>query len=348
MNTSGSIADSKANNLFIKGGFDFGTDKSQRLQFSASKFKIEGNNRYRLVDGDRATGSTNTSELGVVPGSRAEFNDFEQYTASYSNSNVFGGTFTADAYIAKQAMRYPAENGDDRQDPAIAPLGTLWDQSEIYAKKKGLRTSWTRGDVFSVSGLELRTGIDLVEDNVQQRLALTNRLWVPPMIYTSVAPYAQLSYDIGPVTLSGGVRHEDGRLHVDSYTTTYYRKGVAVEGGTLSYTSTLPNLGAVWRFAPQWSAFVSTGKGFSLPNVGIPLRNINYPGQSVEGILDLQPIIVKNQEIRRELARPQCQLRRLGLPVQVRPRRVAVDRPGDQRLRHEPRAGGHQWFRVVR
>jgi iron complex outermembrane receptor protein len=297
LNTSGSTADSKANNLFIKGGFDFGTDKAQRLQFSASKFKIEGNNRYRLVDGDRATGSTNTSELGVVPGSRAEFNDFEQYTASYSNNQVFGGTFTADAYIAKQAMRYPAENGDDRQDPLIAPLGTLWDQSEIYAKKKGLRTSWTRGDVFSVSGLELRTGIDLVEDNVQQRLALTDRLWVPPMIYKSVAPYAQLSYDIGPLTLSGGLRHEDGRLHVDNYTTTYYRNRVAVGGGTLGYTSNLPNLGAVWRFAPEWSAFVSTGKGFSLPNVGIPLRNINYPGQTVAGILDLQAIIVKNQEV---------------------------------------------------
>ena len=34
-----------------------------------------------------------------------------------------------------------------------------------------------------------------------------------------------------------------------------------------------------------------------MPNVGIPLRNINKPGQSVAGILDLQALIVDNKEI---------------------------------------------------
>lgn len=296
-NTSGSMSDSKANNLFAKLGFDFGTDKSQRLQFSLSKFKIEGNNQYRLVDGDRATGVTNTAEKPNVPGSRAEFNDFEQYTASYRNSDLVGGTLTLDAYAAKQAMRYPAENGADRQDPLIAPLGSLWDQSEIYAKKKGLRTSWTRNDVFAVQGLEFRGGVDLTEDNAQQRLALTDRLWVPPMIYRSVAPYAQLSLDAGPLTVSGGLRREDGSLRVDSYKTTYFRNRVDVTGGKLDYTATLPNIGAVLRLGNDWSAFASMGKGFTLPNVGIPLRNINYAGQSVAGILDLQAIIVKNKEV---------------------------------------------------
>jgi iron complex outermembrane receptor protein len=41
----------------------------------------------------------------------------------------------------------------------------------------------------------------------------------------------------------------------------------------------------------------SYAKGFSLPNVGIPLRNVNKPGQSVAGILDLQAVIVNNKEI---------------------------------------------------
>jgi iron complex outermembrane recepter protein len=53
----------------------------------------------------------------------------------------------------------------------------------------------------------------------------------------------------------------------------------------------------VVKLPAGWSAFASYGKGFTLPNVGIPLRNINQPGQSVEGILDLQAIIVKNKEI---------------------------------------------------
>jgi iron complex outermembrane receptor protein len=299
LNTSGSLMDSKTNNLFAKVGFDFGTDKSQRLQFSVSAFKVEGNNSYHLVDGNRTTGVTNTSVLGAIPGSKAEFNDFKQFIASYSNSDVAGGTLTLDAYFARQAMRYPAENGDDRQDPLIAPLTTLWDQSEILAKKKGLRTSWTRSDIFSISGLEFRGGVDLTEDNAQQRLALTDRLWVPPMIYTSVAPYVQLSWDAGPLTLSGGIRREDGKLKVDSYTTTYFRDRVLVTGGTLSYTANLPNVGAVLRLPANWSVFTSLSKGFTLPNVGIPLRNINKNSKNttVEGILDLQPIIVRNKEI---------------------------------------------------
>jgi outer membrane receptor protein involved in Fe transport len=43
--------------------------------------------------------------------------------------------------------------------------------------------------------------------------------------------------------------------------------------------------------------FASYGEGFTLPNVGIPLRNISTPGRSVAGILDLQAIVVENKEI---------------------------------------------------
>lgn len=295
LNTSGSVADSRANNVFVKGGWNFGD--SERVQASFASFKITGKGNYVLVDGDRATGVTNTSVKGRPLAGKTEINDFQQAQVSYDHGNVLGGQLSLNLYTADQAMRYPAEDGADRQDPAIAPLGTLVDQSEIRAKKLGLRSAWSRQDLGGVKGLELRAGLDLVRDEVDQRLALTNRLWVPPMIYKSVAPYAQLSYETGPLTLSGGLRREDGELHVNDYTTTHFRNKVFVQGGTLSYAATLPNVGAVLKLPAGWSSFVSYGKGFTLPNVGIPLRNINYPGQSVAGILDLQAVIVKNREI---------------------------------------------------
>jgi iron complex outermembrane receptor protein len=297
LNTSGSVADSKADNIFVKTGFNFGEGREQRVQVSVSSFKIKGNGGYRLVDGDRTTGTTNTSEKPGIQGSLAEINDFQQGSISYSHENLWGGVLTLNAYYADQAMRYPPENGADRQDPLIAPLGELWDQSEIRSKKKGLRTSYAHQDSFGIIGLELRGGIDLTQDKADQRLALTDRLWVPPMIYKSTAPWLQVSYDIGPVTLSGGFRRESGKLNVDSYTTTYFRNRVFVEGGDLSYKADLPNFGLVWKLPAGWSLFAATAKGFTLPNVGIPLRNINYPGQSVAGILDLQAVIVKNNEV---------------------------------------------------
>lgn len=294
---SGTLADSESRNLFVKGGFNFGEDGVQRLQASLSSFKVEGKGNYIAVNGNRALGITNTAERGRPLGGKTEFNDFEQAVISYIHQDLGGGTLTLDAYKADQAMRYPAENVTDKQDPLIAPLGTLIDQSEIHSRKQGFRTSWTRQNLFAVEGLELRAGLDIVQDESEQSLALTKRLWVPPMLYKSTAPYVQLSYDIGPVTLSGGLRREDGELSVDSYTTTWFRNRVFVEGGKLDYQSNLPNFGAIVRLPSNWSAFASYGKGFSLPNVGIPLRNINQAGQSVKGILDLQAVIVDNKEV---------------------------------------------------
>lgn len=296
LNTSGSVADSEAKNVFLKVGTNFGMNRAQRLQATLSRFHIVGKGRYILVDGDRDTGTTNTSVRGQPLGSKTEFNDFKQGILAYTHDDLLGGTLKLDAYKASQAMRFVTEGGADRQDPLIAPLGTLIDQSEINSQKRGVRGSWSRQDLF-VRGLELRAGLDAVEDESQQRLALTDRLWVPPMLYKSTAPWLQLSYDIGPVTVSGGFRREDGELSVDTYTTTYFRNRVVVQGGTLSYKEDLPNIGAIVRLPMNMSVFAAYGKGFSLPNVGIPLRNVNIPGQSVAGILDLQAVVVDNKEV---------------------------------------------------
>jgi iron complex outermembrane receptor protein len=297
MHSSGSTADSVADTVFLKGGFNFGRGNEQRIQATVTTFKIEGKGNYRNVDGDRSGGIPATAERPGLFGTLTEINDFKQGSVSYSHGDLLGGVFTLDLYAADQAMRFPAESGSDRQDPLIAPLGTLVDQSEVASKKKGVRTSFARQDAFGVGGLELRGGLDVTRDQAQQRLALTGRLWVPPMNYSSTAPWVQASYDIGPVTVSGGFRREDGKLQVDSYTTTYARNRSFVEGGTLSYTANLPNVGIVWRLPAGWSVFAATGKGFTLPNVGIPLRNVNYSGQSVAGIIDLQAIVVKNDEV---------------------------------------------------
>ena len=296
MSQSGSVNDSEARNLFLKAGINFGTNNSQRVTLTASRFEIEGKGNYVLEEGNRALGLTDTARRGQPPNAKAEFNDFKQYAVAYNHNDLLGGELNVQLYKASQAMRFLAEGGSDRQDPLIAPLGTLIDQSEINSQKKGLRSAWTRRDLFGVAGLETNIGFDVLDEVAQQRLALTDRLWVPPMNYTSKAPFIQSSYTRGPVTVSAGVRREDGELQVDSYTTTYFRNRVFVEGGTLTYEETIPNVGVIVRLPQNWSVFGSYSKGYTLPNVGIPLRNVNTTGQSVAGILDLQAVVADNKE----------------------------------------------------
>lgn len=300
LSASSSLADSTQTNLFLKVGGDLGSGGAKRLEATGSYFKLKGKENYHYVAGSRASGLPDTAEPGplLVNGvnvTRPEYNEFIQTAVNYSDSDLFGGTLVSTLYFAKQSMRFPGDNGADRQDPLIAPIGQLVDQSEIRSLKYGLRTSYSHKD-FLVDGLELRFGLDAVHDTTEQRLALTDRVWVPPLKYTSFGPYMQLSWDIGPVTLAGGVRYEDGRVKVDDYTTTYFRNRVAVKGGTLKYANTLPNVGVIARLGGGLSVFGSYSKGFTLPNVGIPLRNVNYAGQSVAGILDLKAVIFDNKE----------------------------------------------------
>lgn len=307
MNSSGSLADSQSRNLYMKAGYNFGEDGLQRLQATYSRFRILGNGDYIQVVGCKGPNDwppcdvpyPNTSVKGHVDGQRDAFNDFLQYSLQYTHSDFLGGTLDLVGYKADQAMRFMPENGSDRQliKPAPADEDRIFDQSEIMSNKKGLRTSWTRPQLFDVDGLELHAGIDYVQDVAQQRLAITNRVWVPPMDYRSIAPFAQLSWDIGPVTVSGGYRRENGDLEVNDYTTTAYRNSVFVQGGKLDYTADLPNIGAIWRVNDGLSFFTAYSKGFTLPDIGIPLRNVNYPGQSVAGILDLQAVIVDNIDV---------------------------------------------------
>ena len=321
MGQSGSTNDSESKNIFAKLGINFGANGEQRLAASVSHFNIRGKGNYIEQVGNRTTGLTDTAIRGSTPGGQTEFNEFNQSILTYTHSNLLGGMLNIQGYRADQHTRFLSECGTTdclplkadnsnlnrgKQDARIAPLGTLVDQSETQSQKNGVRSNWSTDHLAGIKDLELNGGVDVVEDTAQQKLALTNRTWVPPMTYKSTAPFAQLSYNAGPVTVSGGVRHEGGELDVKDYTTVWATRspsvaglgGFDVKGGTLKYSASLPNLGVVVRLPQGWSAFASYSKGFTLPNVGIPLRNVNVPGRSVPGLFaDLQAVISDNKEV---------------------------------------------------
>ena len=341
---SGSDRDTQSNNLFLKGGTDFGADDSQRLEVTHSRFLMECQCRYSIFDENPDV--WNWHELNKIPitsikvsppGVRASFQDFVQTTVSYTNKDVAGGTLFLQYYDADQAMRFESEAVFSKQEPEFMPFimdangfptnyTPLAEQSEINSQKKGLRTSWSTDSFAGNENLGLQVGLDLVEDTAQQKLALQNRTWVPPMEYTSTAPFVQLSYDFDAITFTAGLRNEDGELDVADYVSSWSNDRRAVGGGTITYSDLLPNVGAIWRVNESFSVYTSYSKGFTLPNAGIPLRNIrcsndtsergdpndpvnfpfggiqpdgcpNDPAISVNDIIDLEAILVDNIEI---------------------------------------------------
>ena len=321
MGQSGASNDSETKNHFAKVGTNFGANAEQRVTVTSSRFLMRGKGNYLEQVGNRALGLTDTSVRGKTPGGQTEFNEFNQSILTYTHANLLGGALNVHAYRADQHTRFLSECGTTdclplksdnsnlnrgKQDARIALVGTLVEQSEIQSRKRGVRSNWSTDQLAGIKDLEMNVGIDVVKDTAQQRLALTDRLWVPPMKYQSTAPFAQLSYNAGPVTVSAGVRHEGGELSVDSYTTVWATRnpsvaglgGFDVTGGKLKYSESLPNAGVVVRLPQGWSAFASYSKGFTLPNVGIPLRNVNVAGRSVSGLYaDLQAVVSDNKEV---------------------------------------------------
>ncbi|WP_229429110.1 TonB-dependent receptor [Massilia sp. ST3] len=291
-NVQGDTLDSHGNDLFLKIGKRFG---AQRLQLSLNRFDMSGDGDYRNDPGVVAEGIP-TSSIPGTPEGMSPRNRVRSASLDYRHAELAGGSLSAQVFKHDFESLYGATNTSTFQDVSIAPRGALYDQSEVVADKIGSRITYVRPDTL-VEGLELTAGLDWLKDHTQQRLAGTNRVWVPELKFRSLAPFAQLEYEIGDVTVRGGVRHEDAKLEVDTYTTLAAYGSRRVEGGAAEFSKSVKNLGAVWRFMPQWSAFAAVSEGFGLPDAGLVLRGVNVPNQSVANLISLQPIVTRNKEV---------------------------------------------------
>ncbi|RJG11627.1 TonB-dependent receptor [Massilia cavernae] len=288
----GDTLDTRGDDVFIKVGKTFG---DQRLQLTVNRFNLEGEGDYMNEPGVVAQGVPTSSVPGTPVGEPTR-NKVRSASLDYRHNNLAGGAFSTQLFSHDFEALYGATRVATFQDTRIAPNGTLWDQSQILADKLGARVTYVRPDTL-VTGLEATVGVDVLRDQTEQRLALTDRTWVPLLKFNSTAPFAQLEYEFGPVTVRGGVRHEIAELEVDTYTTLAAYGSRLVQGGSAEFSKSVKNIGAIWRFAPQWSAFAASSEGFGLPDAGLVLRGVTLPNQSVSNLISLQPIVTRNNEI---------------------------------------------------
>ncbi|WP_421848105.1 TonB-dependent receptor [Marinomonas sp.] len=287
----------KSYDTFVKLGYWLGDD--QRLEFEANKYRMKGRMNFTGVDGDRDQGIATGSTKGTPPNGVAPYNDVQTTNLSYTDSNLDGMEFKAQVFHQDFEGRYGASNSDSFQDVSIAPVGTLYDQSQNQSEKIGAKFSLTKDDLLD-NDLSITAGLDLLQDKTSQILVLTNRTYVPETEYTNYASFVQLEYrPTDRLVLQAGARNEHAKLDVNTYRTvaTDEDTSVSVDGGTPSFSDTVYNAGAVFKLTPAVSVFANYSQGFGMPDVGRILRGVSKANQDVDSLIDLSPILTDNYEV---------------------------------------------------
>jgi iron complex outermembrane receptor protein len=292
--TQGDLQDSRSYDVLAKLGYWL--DDAQRLQLSINRYKIKSKASYVGVAGNRQLGIPSTSVEGTPPGKPA-WNDVWTSSLSYSHNNLAGMELSAVLFNQEFEGLFGADNSATFQDVAIAPRGTLFDQSRAVASKYGSKVGLTRSGMLD-GRLKLTAGFDTLFDEGKQDMYLTGRTFVPESKYRNVSLFAQSEYKLlDKLTLHAGVRREKADLEVDSYRTLAAYKNTFVEGGKIKFSETLFNAGAVFSPSSDVNVYANYSEGFGLPDIGRALRSINTPGQSVGSMRALEPILTDGVEL---------------------------------------------------
>ncbi|GAB3098320.1 TonB-dependent receptor [Aestuariicella hydrocarbonica] len=291
----GDTMDSRSWNVFLKGGLDL--DEDQRLEATGNYFKLEGDGDYRVVTGDMLAGIPATSESGQEDGDPT-YNKATNVTMTYSHSNLLDGELTLQGFYYDFYALYGGGTFPAFQDPSIAANGTLFDQSALSSEKYGTKLTYVRDNTFW-EGLQVAAGLDYLHDKTYQELAQTGRIWVPEMIYKGWAPFVQLEQRLvdDRLRISMGARFENVELEVPDFTTVAGANSTSVAGGEPSFEELLGNFGVVFDLTEELTLFASYAEGFTMPDAGLILRGVNTADQSIDSLIDLQPVVADNIEV---------------------------------------------------
>lgn len=295
--TQGETQDSRSTNFFARFGYEVW--EGARLDLIASRFELKGDGDYVAVAGRRATNLPGTSVKGNPPGDPAA-NRTESVALSLTDDDLAEGTLTSQIFFNRSRDTY---GGDPLpiatfQDARLAPVGTLFDQSQNRSRKLGGKIAYER----AMPGFEDLTGtvgFDTIWDMTEQRLIATGRKWVPPTDFRSLAPFAQVNLALldEKLRLAGGVRSENARITIDDYTTLASYGSRFVSGGSPTFSDTLWNGGVILEPVEGLRAYASYAEGYTVPDVGRISRSITQIGIDLDNYLDISPIVSNNKEI---------------------------------------------------
>ncbi|PMR67574.1 TonB-dependent receptor [Halomonas heilongjiangensis] len=291
----GELQNSTNYDLFGKLGYWI--DDNQNLEFSLNHFDLEEGDDYVPVIGDRAAGIPTTARKGN-PAGEPGYNEVTTARLAYSHADWFGNELDAQVY----RQRFRAQFATTPFFPYLDGAGNpQFDQTRNESDKLGGKFSLSRDGLLD-DRLKLTTGIDVLQDETRQMLVHTDRTYVPETQFRNYAAFLQGDFSLTEsLSLHSGVRYEHAELDVDTFSTidrsNVTQDDVTVDGGKPDFAETLYNLGLVYQVTDWAQLYANYSEGFGMPDVGRVLRGIGEPGQDIDTLLQLQPIVTENREI---------------------------------------------------
>lgn len=301
----GSLAETGSYNVLGKLGLDL--SPAQRLQLTVNAYKAEQDTDYATDTSVPAT-PHRAYKAGSIQGLTLDEKErTENLTSSldFNDKDVLGSKMHAQVFWRDYKTVYSPFSRHDGagQGPAVF-------QSFIDSRKTGGRLEFDTllSDKHSITA---NWGLDFIDEETSQSgyvhdlAAYKNsggtvfqstgetRDWVPPYGVRSKAAFGQFEWQATDrMLVRTGVRRELIDVKVNDYINI---TNGAVQGGNLQYGDTLFNIGAVYDVSDSINVFAGYNQGFSLPDIGLFLRNA--PNSSSVQTLNTKPQKVDNYEL---------------------------------------------------
>lgn len=274
----GGLADSGSQDLFAKLGFRWGR---QHLRPSMNYYRMKQDSEYAFDP------SVNLFPPGTVKARTRRGLEMDDpqgtnnavYNLDYTNQRVLGSRVHGQVYHRDYRTVFGPFDGR-----GIAIWGNRLRQSWLESSRSGGRL-----DIESpiAERATLLWGTDFSRERTLQPVntidealydqsgglqirKIGEAVWVPPIDQRNAGVFGQLEWKpLELLTLRGGLRHELIRAKVNDFTTL---AGNRLNGGTLRYSDTVFNAGAVVAAGRGFNVFGNFSQGFGAPDIGLALR----------------------------------------------------------------------------
>lgn len=242
-----------------KVGYNFA--RGQRLEGSLNYYDQEAEIKWAVRNGNIAQGIPATAVAAALrPGEIPEQHKATVGNLVYSNASLASTStsFRAQGYFVDTESWFQYAVNRFPLFPE-APNG----QSGNRTKKTGARFDFNTPmrALLPFDGTVL-WGLDLMRDDTKIPM-VDGRQFGIPQVLESVAGFVQVqARPIEPLQLSAGIRHEKSDLEVDDFFSLFTR--ARITGGTLKFSTTPKNIGAVYSVTKALDLYAGFSQGFDI------------------------------------------------------------------------------------